>query len=121
MLHPPTWETESPASSISWSMEKAPVLISSLSRAAAAFAERVCNSISASAKFYFKYCFHFALARYQVDRYPAPGESSEEPLQSKSGPYLECHRRKTEWIPGCAVEVFLNALFQNRKQANPWE
>ncbi len=42
MLHRPTWETDSPASSISWSMEKAPVLISSLSRAAAAFAERVC-------------------------------------------------------------------------------
>ena len=37
----PAWETESPASSISWSMEKAPVDMSSWSRAAALFAEMV--------------------------------------------------------------------------------
>ena len=37
----PAWDTERPASSMSWSMEKAPVLISSASSAAAAFAESV--------------------------------------------------------------------------------
>lgn len=42
----PACETDRPASSISWSMEKAPVLISSLSRAAAAFEESVCKCTS---------------------------------------------------------------------------
>lgn len=44
----PAWDTERPASSISWSIEKAPLLMSSLSRAAAALAERVwrCKSVS---------------------------------------------------------------------------
>lgn len=37
----PAWETESPASSISWSMEKAPALMRSVSRAAAFLAESV--------------------------------------------------------------------------------
>lgn len=37
----PACETDNPANSINWSMEKAPVLISSLSNAAAFFAERV--------------------------------------------------------------------------------
>ena len=37
----PAWETERPASSINWSIEKAPVLISSLSSAAAFSAVRV--------------------------------------------------------------------------------
>ncbi len=41
--HTPTCETDNPASSMSWSMEKAPVLISSWSRAAAALAESVCG------------------------------------------------------------------------------
>jgi hypothetical protein len=46
----PACETDRPASSISWSMEKAPVLISSLSRAAAAFAESVCKCTSVSVR-----------------------------------------------------------------------
>lgn len=39
----PACDTDRPASSMSWSMEKAPVLMSSLSSAAAALAERVCS------------------------------------------------------------------------------
>ena len=37
----PAWDTDNPANSINWSMEKAPVLMSSWSRAAALFAEIV--------------------------------------------------------------------------------
>lgn len=42
----PAWETERPANSINWSMEKAPELMSSLSSSAAFFAERVWKKVS---------------------------------------------------------------------------
>jgi hypothetical protein len=42
----PACATDSPASSMSWSMEKAPELMSSLSRAAAFLAERVWRRVS---------------------------------------------------------------------------
>src|SRR3569833_3164251 len=45
----PAWETERPASSMSWSMEKAQVDISSLSRAAAALPESVWGGSVSSA------------------------------------------------------------------------
>jgi hypothetical protein len=48
--HGPTWETESPASSINWSMENAPVLMSSLSRATAAAAPIVYIRVGSSVK-----------------------------------------------------------------------
>lgn len=46
----PAWETDSPASSISWSMENPHVPMSSWSRAAAAFAPSVWPSVSGPAR-----------------------------------------------------------------------
>lgn len=40
-IHVPAWETESPANSINWSSEKAPMDMRSLSSAAAFFADIV--------------------------------------------------------------------------------
>ena len=40
-LHPPACETDNPANSISWSIEKAPMLMRSLSSAMAFLAESV--------------------------------------------------------------------------------
>lgn len=52
ILYVPAWETESPASSISWSSEKAPMDMRSLSSAAAFLAEIVCESFRFNMKYF---------------------------------------------------------------------